>query len=387
MPDIHLSAQLVSALPPVAAAQGVPSDPAAPEGTPDAFAALLAGKLAPRDAAMDAAQLLKAAAAGSTSSPLTTDNPDALPAVAAETSVNPLAGKDAQGPKDSKDSKDAAVAPQPGTPDATAQLLASLVALTPATPPAPSATTSGAQAGSDTKGVTPSAGRSAAGAGKPATALRGDQPEETPARGPEHDSAPIAAAAPGGPAHLAAAELPAAPVPQTAAPVIQPAAQQALPATAPGPAVHMTVPGPIGTPLWREEFAASVNMLATQRVSSAELRVQPAELGPVQVSIRIEGGEANIACAAQHADTRHALEAALPRLREMLESNGISVGSASVGTNPQNGAPGGEAWDGQQAQAPSGRTLEAQPADTPAFLAAQSARAYARSDRLLDVFA
>ena len=47
MPDIHVSAQLVSALPPVAVAQGLPIDPSAPQGTPDAFAALLAGKLAP----------------------------------------------------------------------------------------------------------------------------------------------------------------------------------------------------------------------------------------------------------------------------------------------------------------------------------------------------
>jgi flagellar hook-length control protein FliK len=387
MPDIHLSAQLVSALPPVAAARGVPTDPAAPEGTPDTFAALLAGKLAPRDAAMDAAQLLKAAATRKTSSPSITDNPDALPAVAAETPVDLLAGKDAPGTKDSKDSNDAAAAPLPGPPDATAQLLASLAALTPAAPPAPSTITAVTPAESDTKGVALSAGRSAADAGKPATALRGDNPEETPARSQEHDGTPIAAAASAGPAHAAAAELPATPVPQPAAPAIQPSAQQALPATAPAPAVHMTVPGPIGTPLWREEFAASVSLLATQRVSSAELRVQPAEMGPVQVSIRIVGGEANIACAAQHADTRHALETALPRLREMLESNGISVGSASVGTNPQNGGLGGDAWGGQQAQAPSGRILEAQPADTPAFLAAQSSRAYARSDRLLDVFA
>jgi flagellar hook-length control protein FliK len=149
----------------------------------------------------------------------------------------------------------------------------------------------------------------------------------------------------------------------------------------------MAVPGPVGTPLWREEFAASVNLLATQRVSSAELRVQPAEMGPVQVSIRIEGGEANIACAAQHADTRHALEAALPRLREMLESNGISVGSASVGTHPGNGGNGAEPWAGPETQSRTGRTLEAPATDTPAFLAAQSSRAYARSDRLLDVFA
>ena len=92
----------------------------------------------------------------------------------------------------------------------------------------------------------------------------------------------------------------------------------------------MSVPGPMGTPLWREEFAASVNLLATQNVTSAELRVQPAELGPIQVSIRIEGGEASIACSAQHAQTRQALEDALPRLREVLESNGISVGNATL---------------------------------------------------------
>ena len=150
----------------------------------------------------------------------------------------------------------------------------------------------------------------------------------------------------------------------------------------------MSVPGPMGTPLWREEFAASVNLLATQGVASAELRVQPAELGPIQVSIRIEGGEASIACSAQHAQTRHALEDALPRLREVLESNGISVGSASVGTHPQNSGTGGDStWPQGRAQAPSGRLLEAAAVDSQASAAAQSSRAYARSDRLLDVYA
>jgi flagellar hook-length control protein FliK len=32
----------------------------------------------------------------------------------------------------------------------------------------------------------------------------------------------------------------------------------------------------------------------------------------------------------QHADVRQALEAALPRLREMMAENGISLGSATV---------------------------------------------------------
>ncbi|MEI6724165.1 MAG: flagellar hook-length control protein FliK, partial [Betaproteobacteria bacterium] len=219
--------------------------------------------------------------------------------------------------------------------------------------------------------------------------------EGTPeARPAEHssDAASITAQPPAvAPAHSAHGEaLAVLASPAHAAPVAQAALLQA-PQTAtptPAPTVHMALPGPVGTPLWREEFAASVNLLTTQGVASAELRVQPAELGPVQVSIRIEGGEASIACSAQHAQTRQALEDALPRLREILESNGISVGNASVGAHPQNGGAAGDpAWSQGRAQAPSGRLLEVAAVDSQAFAAAQSTRAYARSDRLLDVFA
>lgn len=137
---------------------------------------------------------------------------------------------------------------------------------------------------------------------------------------------------------------------------------------------------PVGTQAWREEFASGVHLLATQRVSSAELRVQPEELGPVRVSIRIEAGEASIACTAQHSETRYAMEAALPRLRELLEASGISVGNASVGNqHPGNGA----GQPSAQNQAHAAERSSYFP-ESPAVTHARPARI---SDKLVDVYA
>lgn len=397
MPDIHVSAQLVSALPPVVAARGLPADPAAPQGAPDAFAALLAGKLAPNGPVPEAAQLtalqMQAVAGGKPTVPPTSAEEAQSTAIDIPGEVINAMGEALAG--DTREGREPTADEQalPGTPDATMQLLAALSALAPAAKPVPPAS-AGQVDTPVTDGIAAYAERGPLDPARPAPRLHAGKEETPEARPAEHlpDAASTTAEPPAvAPAHAAHGDAMPLPAPPAhAASVAQAALLQATQTAAPTPAptVHMALPGPVGTPLWREEFAASVNLFATQGVASAELRVQPAELGPIQVSIRIEGGEASIACSAQHAQTRQALEDALPRLREVLESNGISVGNASVGAHPQNGGAAGDpAWPQGRAQAPSGRLLEAAVVDSPAHLAAQSSRAYARSDRLLDVFA
>ena len=72
-------------------------------------------------------------------------------------------------------------------------------------------------------------------------------------------------------------------------------------------------------------------MMAGNQLQQAEIRLTPAELGPVRVQIAVEDGAANLTFQAQHAVTRDAIEAAMPRLREMLADNGLSLGQANVG--------------------------------------------------------
>lgn len=164
-----------------------------------------------------------------------------------------------------------------------------------------------------------------------------------------------------------------------AVPVLQPTDAGTAPAGTAAP-VQLIVPHTVGSPAWREAFSSSVSLMASQRVSSAELNLHPAELGPVQVSIRIEGGEASITCVAQHADTRTALDAALPRLREMLEANGIALGEASVGPQSSDSSRA----DHHQAQ---GTRTSASLEVAADAMPPEDAVRVTRTDRLVDIFA
>lgn len=106
----------------------------------------------------------------------------------------------------------------------------------------------------------------------------------------------------------------------------------------PSSAARHTAPlaSQVGTPGWSDELAARVVWLAKDDVQGASLRLSPAHLGPLEVHIAVRGDEATVSFGASHADTRAALEQALPRLREMFASQGLHLTQADVsGRDPR----------------------------------------------------
>lgn len=107
-------------------------------------------------------------------------------------------------------------------------------------------------------------------------------------------------------------------------------------------------PTAIASPLhdrstWTQEFGDRIVWMAKQDQQSADIRITPANLGPVQISLNIEDGKASAVFASPHAEVRQAIEEALPRLREMLNGAGISLDQANVGSQmpqqqPENAA-------------------------------------------------
>ena len=83
---------------------------------------------------------------------------------------------------------------------------------------------------------------------------------------------------------------------------------------------------------WTQDFGDRIVWMAKQDQQSADIRITPANLGPVQITLNIEDGKANAVFVSPHAEVRQALEEALPRLREMLNAAGISLGQANVGS-------------------------------------------------------
>lgn len=84
---------------------------------------------------------------------------------------------------------------------------------------------------------------------------------------------------------------------------------------------------------WPQQFGDKVVWLAKNDQQSAQLTINPPQLGPIQITLNLNGDQANIAFASPHAEVRQAIESALPQLKEMLSSAGINLGQSNVGAN------------------------------------------------------
>lgn len=89
-----------------------------------------------------------------------------------------------------------------------------------------------------------------------------------------------------------------------------------------------------GTPAWADELGTQLRWMVREGLETASLRLHPEELGPLEIRVTVQDGEARVWFAAAHADTRTAIENALPRLREMLASQGLVLSDAGVFREP-----------------------------------------------------
>lgn len=87
---------------------------------------------------------------------------------------------------------------------------------------------------------------------------------------------------------------------------------------------------PVGNAQWADELGARLTTMTEQGRHAASLRLSPEHLGPLEIRIAIHDDQASVWFGAAHADTRAAIEHALPRLREMFEAQGMSLADAGV---------------------------------------------------------
>ncbi|MGH8188718.1 MAG: flagellar hook-length control protein FliK [Steroidobacteraceae bacterium] len=91
---------------------------------------------------------------------------------------------------------------------------------------------------------------------------------------------------------------------------------------------------PVGTAAWADEIGSRLIVMAEQGKQTASLRLSPEHLGPLEISITMRDDKASVWFGAAHAETRAAIEHALPRLRELFESQGLSLTDSGVFREP-----------------------------------------------------
>ncbi|HEY9194417.1 MAG TPA: flagellar hook-length control protein FliK, partial [Methyloversatilis sp.] len=114
------------------------------------------------------------------------------------------------------------------------------------------------------------------------------------------------------------------------------------------PATELAVATPITHPGWADDVGHQVTWLADQGSSSAELVLTPPHLGRIEISLQIGPDQSSAQFVSASPQVREALEQAMPRLREMLASGGISLGEANVSSDHPSGERGhGNGRDGR----------------------------------------
>jgi flagellar hook-length control protein FliK len=132
-----------------------------------------------------------------------------------------------------------------------------------------------------------------------------------------------------------------------AAASIMDGAQAAPPAPSAGPGITrmFQLDVPLHQPGWDRALGDRVQWMASQKLQVAELRLSPPNLGPLEVRVQVDGDRTHIHFLAPQAAVRDAIDAALPRLREMFAEGGLNLGDVTV-SHQDARQPGGEGGQG-----------------------------------------
>jgi len=86
---------------------------------------------------------------------------------------------------------------------------------------------------------------------------------------------------------------------------------------------------------WSQHLTQQVSYMVRGGIQQAEVRLNPAHLGPMEIKLSINDDQATVNFVTQHAPVRDAVDAALPRLKEMLEQQGLNLAGADVSTQSE----------------------------------------------------
>ncbi|NWB91798.1 flagellar hook-length control protein FliK [Pseudomonas agarici] len=119
---------------------------------------------------------------------------------------------------------------------------------------------------------------------------------------------------------------------------------------------------PVNQPLamhqsgWTEEVVNRVMYLSSSSIKSADIQLEPAELGRLDIKVNMAADQATqVSFISGHAGVRDALESNLFRLRDMLQQQGLGQADVSVSDQSRGWTGQGQDPQQQQQQAQKGR--------------------------------
>lgn len=145
------------------------------------------------------------------------------------------------------------------------------------------------------------------------------------------------------------------------------AAQRADGPAAASPSAHLMASVDTTRPAWSDQVMQKVMWMSAQNINKADIALDPPELGPLHVRVTTQGDQMTVSFASAHAVVRDAVDQGLPRLRDMLENQGLDLVDVDVAEqNPRQFSQGSgddglaDTGDGALTDAPGAESQSAQ---------------------------
>lgn len=96
------------------------------------------------------------------------------------------------------------------------------------------------------------------------------------------------------------------------------------------PTFNGSIPVPLNHPAWGNQLGDQLVFMLQGKLQTAEIKLNPAHLGPMEIRLSVHEDKASVTFISAHAPVREALDAALPRLRDMMEQQGLNLTHVDV---------------------------------------------------------
>jgi len=87
---------------------------------------------------------------------------------------------------------------------------------------------------------------------------------------------------------------------------------------------------------WTSDFTDKVRWMISSNIHKADMKLNPKNLGTIEVSISFANDQANIHIAAQNSVAKDLVEGSLGRLRDMLDTAGVNLADVDVSQHSNN---------------------------------------------------
>ncbi|GEA06047.1 hypothetical protein KUL42_08080 [Alteromonas sp. KUL42] len=106
----------------------------------------------------------------------------------------------------------------------------------------------------------------------------------------------------------------------------------------------------IHKPEGQQQLNEKIRWMVNARNTMAEIRLDPPEMGSMQVRVNVSGEAASVSFIVQSQQAKDALADAMPKLRDMLAEQGIELGDAQVRKDNSSGSENGGQLAGENGQ-------------------------------------